>query len=103
MDYKIQDILIKAKEIGKEDSTVCYLLGKSLAQIGDTDKAIEFLKKAIKLNRNNLVARFELAKVYINRNEHEFAQEHIQFLLDHPLESPVKKQIKALATSAVSS
>jgi tetratricopeptide (TPR) repeat protein len=95
-------ILTKAKELGKEDSTTCFLFGKSFAQTGKTDKAIEFLETAIKMNRNNLVARLELARIFIKQEELDLAQTHIQFILDYPLESPIKQTVKTLLPNSLS-
>lgn len=84
-------ILNKAMEFGKDDTVVMYLQGKNLNLLKRHDEAIESLKKALKLDRNNIAARFELAKVYNNKNDHELAQYEFQNIIDHPLDTPLKK------------
>jgi len=84
------DIIAKAEELGIDDSLIKYLKGKNLHRLERINEAIDELENSIKLDRNNLAARIELAKIYIHLNEKEKAKTHLNFILDCPVESPLK-------------
>lgn len=93
-------ILKKAEDLGKSDTVVKYLKGKSYARQNQDDKAVASLKNAIKLNNNNIAARFELAKIYTKMNDFGSAQQQIQLILSHPIDNPIKAQASALASKS---
>ena len=93
------EIISKANEFGKVDSTTYYLLGKNLFNLNRLEEAKANLEKAIKIDRNNIAARFNLAKIYIKNNDNQLADEQIQFVLNFPKESPLKESIKNLASA----
>ncbi len=95
-------ILLKAIEFGKEDSLIHYLMGKNYIQSGQKEKGIKSLKKANKLDKNNLIARLELAKVYMNNNNAELGQNILQYILDHPLDNLLKEEAEELMSKNVS-
>lgn len=97
----VLEILFKAQEFGKDDSLVNYLLGKNLLRINRFQEGIAKLKKAIKQDRNNLAARYELIKNYLKKGESELAQEQVQFILDFPLETPYKQAVNELILDSV--
>lgn len=94
-------ISLKAIEYGKEDSLVYYLIGKNQIKAGQTEKGAKTLEKAIKLDKNNLAARIEVAKVYLNNNKKESAQNVLQHILDHPLDNILKQEAEELLSGSV--
>lgn len=53
--------------------------------IGNTKKAIECLEKAVKLGPKFYLNRIFLAEAYISNREKDKAREHLQWILDAPL------------------
>jgi|Deesub1362B_J571_1020462.scaffolds.fasta_scaffold00980_8 tetratricopeptide (TPR) repeat protein len=88
----VLEILKKAKNLGKADDVVLYLEGKNLNRTERYTEAKEALRQAIRKNRNNLAARYELAKALIQLSEKERAQEELNRINESPLESPIKKK-----------
>ena len=84
-------ILNKAIEFGKKDTIIMYLQGKNYNRLNRHDDAIEALKAAIKMERNNIAARYELSKAYSKKDEQELSQLELQNIIDHPLDSPLKE------------
>ncbi len=99
----VLEVIKKAKELGKNDSIVLYLEGKNLNRLDRFQEAAEVLKAAIKSDKNNLAAYLELAKAYIGLDQPAVAQEQLQFILDHPLETPLKTAANTLMLHSVTS
>lgn len=97
------EILAKAREYGKDDSIVSFLVGKNYILLGQIEEGIKLLEKAMKLDKNNLVARLEIAKIYIKRNEIEFAKNKLQYIIDYPLENPLKEHAETLLSKIMHS
>ncbi|RKY80361.1 hypothetical protein DRQ00_02160 [candidate division KSB1 bacterium] len=96
------EILNKALKIGnfENDAVVFTLLGKNYLKLGKYEEAIAHLKKAIRFDKNNLHARFELAKAYFKKQNENLAREQIDFIINFPLESPLKKAAQELVTQS---
>ena len=84
-------ILSKALERGKDDSLVNYLLGKNLFKLNRLEEARKKLEKAIKIDKNNLSARYFLAQIYLKDDETELARKQVEYIMNYPLESPLKQ------------
>ena len=86
-----QDIKREMEAVLKIDETFqgysAYLgLGRLYLQAptvmgGNTDKAIEYLQKGIKLNPNHGLMRFHLAEAYESKNRHAEAKKQIEELM----------------------
>ncbi|MBQ7568721.1 tetratricopeptide repeat protein [bacterium] len=50
-----------AEGMDSNNSLICYLRGNIMAQKGETDKAIEFLQKALSIDASNVYAKHDLA------------------------------------------
>jgi len=69
-EYYINEAIKKYDEaISKKDDLSPAYYGKAVAyeKLGNNDEAIEQLKKAVILDRNNIDYRFELGRMYFNR------------------------------------
>ena len=97
-EQDVIEILKKAMQIKnvEKDSVVFTLLGKNYLKLHKYEDAIKHLETAVKLNKNNLRARFELAKAYLEKDEQDLAQEQIDFITNFPLSSPLKKAAQKL-------
>ncbi len=92
-------VLRKAEELGKKDTVTKYLAGKNYNLQGKSEEAISSLKEAIKMDRNNVAARFELGKAFRKSGDLESSQQQLQMVLDHPLDSPLKSGAEALLSA----
>lgn len=71
--------------------------GLVLAEEGEHEQAIRELKKAISLDRKNIEARVEIAKLYIYSGETDRAKHHLKKALKlSPENSEIKKMLASL-------
>ncbi len=92
----VLEVIKKAKALGKNDTVSLTLEGKNLNKLNQFKTAIETLEQAIKLDRNNVLARFELARAYIETGDFEMGNIQIQHILEMPVKSPLKRQAEKL-------
>ncbi|GBD95042.1 TPR repeat-containing protein YrrB [bacterium BMS3Abin05] len=92
----VLEVLKKAAEFGKEDTVTFTLIGKNLNKLKRIKESIPNLKKALELDKNNILARYELARAYIENGDFEMGNHEIQTILEMPLKSPLKSQAEKL-------
>ncbi len=66
------------------------------AELKNYDKAIEYLNKALAINKNNLLARFRLAEVYEKMGKHDLAIQEYSFLSNSDDETARKAGLEGL-------
>ncbi len=84
----------KAMELGKNDSITLTLLGKSFATLGKAQESIQYLSEAVKLNPNNINARFHLARVLKLLGQQEAAKQHFEEILWTKFQTPLKEMAR---------
>jgi len=92
----VLEVVKKAKALGKNDTVVLSLEGKNLNKLSQFKASIRILEQAIKLDRNNILARYELARAYIETGDFEMGNIQIQHILELPVKSPLKRQAEKL-------
>ncbi|MFQ6113672.1 MAG: tetratricopeptide repeat protein [bacterium] len=88
--------LKKAKELGKNDSITNTLWGKYLLKQQNFSDAILHFEQALKMNSNNLLAKYHLAVALIRNGEMELAISHLQDIVRTPIKNPMKAEAKSL-------
>jgi tetratricopeptide (TPR) repeat protein len=89
-------VLAKAKELGKEDSITYSFWGKALLALNRYDEAIEKLETAIKLNRNNLFAKYYLAESMIKSGDNNNGMDLLHELRETKQKTPLKEKANSL-------
>jgi len=89
-------VVKKAIELGKNDSVVYFLGGKSLAQMGQFQEARQMLEESVKLHRNNYAAQYELAVVLSQLKEFKVAKEHLKIIKSVKMDLPLKEMADEL-------
>ncbi len=92
----VLEIAKKARALGKDDTVILTLQGKNLNKLSQFKESIGILEQAIKLDRNNILARYELARAYIETGDFEMGNIQIQHILELPVKSPLKRQAEKL-------
>ncbi|MBD3374605.1 tetratricopeptide repeat protein [candidate division KSB1 bacterium] len=82
----------KAIEMGKKDSVTLTLLGKNMEN--NDQEALTNLQEAIRLNPNNLNARFSYAKKLEELGEIEAAKQNYEEIMWNKSSSPLKEKAK---------
>lgn len=59
---------------------------------GDTEKALDHLKKALKFDESRLLNHLFLAEVYIAADDEKNARKHLKFIIDAPFEEKRKPE-----------
>lgn len=90
------EIVKKAIKLGKEDTVTLTLLGKNLVKLKKSKEAIPELEKALKLEKNNILARYELARSFIENGDFQEGHEQINAILKMLIKSPLKEKAKKL-------
>ncbi|MCA9731888.1 tetratricopeptide repeat protein, partial [candidate division KSB1 bacterium] len=86
----------KAHDKGKSDSTTLMLYGKILIANNDLTKATELLLQAVKRNKQNISAEFYLAHAYWKQGLKEQATEHLYWVLNSKVNTPLKADAERL-------
>jgi len=86
----------KAKDNGKADSITLGLLGKSLIKLGRIDEAITILEQAVKNNRSNLQAHFNLAIARARNNDSDLATDALNVVLTSKIDTPIRAEAERL-------
>lgn len=89
---KVIAAISKANELGKNDSVTCCLCGKALFQTGKSENAIEKLEEAIKLNKNNLLAKYYLAFSLKDIKEVNDAVYYFEEILNSRIKTPLAEK-----------
>ena len=84
--------LEKAEQLGKVDSVAYTIWGKILIEKGLIEDAVERLEEAVKLNNNNLLARYNLAIAAMKNNQRDLASNILHEISRAPIESPIKEE-----------
>jgi len=87
------------KILAPTDAKIFYTLGMTYEALGERQKAIETLEKAIILKPNYDKARFTLALLYKDENRLEEAKNELKYILENHLaadEEPIKEELKKL-------
>lgn len=74
-----------------------------LAQLGQVNKAIMAIDKAIAINSNHLSARLTKAMLHISLNEYELAEPNVDFILNEIPNEPRAGYLKALINANLNS
>ncbi len=88
--------LEKAEQLGKVDSIICTIWGKILIEQNKIPEALKRLEKAVQLNSNNLLARYNLAIAAIKDNQQDLASNILHEIVRAPVDSPIKTEAKSL-------
>lgn len=81
---------------GKKDSIVCAVAGKNLLAEAKQTEAIEMLEEAVKLNRNNFLARYYLAIGLSRIGEIQNAIEQLEEIKATKIKTPLKQKADEL-------
>jgi tetratricopeptide (TPR) repeat protein len=84
----------KAIELGKRDSVLLTLFGKSMITNGNIQEGAKHLQEAIRLNPNNLKARFHFAKALKSMGQLDSARQNFEEILWVKTESPLKEEAR---------
>lgn len=93
---EVIECLKKAKALGKNDSITNTLWGKSLISLDSYEEAVIHLEQALRLNPNNLVAKYLLGLAYMRTGETNRAQNCFQEIIKTPINSPLKMEAESL-------
>ncbi len=83
-----------AFEMGKQDSSVLTLIGKSLFKLDKVSESISFLDDAVKMNNHNLTARYYLGKALKSIGENDKAIENFEEIVWSKFKSPLKTKAR---------
>lgn len=83
-----------AFELGKQDSIVLTLIGKSLIFQEKINEGLNFLEDAVKLNPNNLTARFNLGIALKKLGQNDKAMENFEEIIWSKYRSPLKNKAR---------
>ncbi|MBN1350729.1 tetratricopeptide repeat protein [candidate division KSB1 bacterium] len=86
----------KALNLGKKDHIIYALGGKNLLAEGKQTEAIEMLDEAVKLNKNNFLARYYLAVALSRNGEIERAIEQLEEIKATKVNTPLKEKADVL-------
>lgn len=93
---KVIIALEKAKGLGKIDSVTLCLYGKALYKTQKLSEAAGMLEDAIQKNKNNILAKYYLAKSLLKNNEIDDAVWYLEEIMNSPVNSPLKKKSEEL-------
>ncbi len=91
---KVIAAISKANELGKTDSVTFCLWGKALYHLGKSESAIEKLEESLKLNKNNLLARYYMALSLKQIEEFDDAVLYFDEIINSKIKSPLKEDSK---------
>lgn len=74
--------LDKVLTLEPENANAIYLQAAEHAELGLYDRAIKGIEKALILNENIELARFQLGMLYLQKDENNEAQQHFSYLID---------------------
>lgn len=86
-NYRFNELISTLKNTENLTAEESYYLGKSYHKIGNTDKAQNFLKKAVELDSANVIYRNHLAEFQLNRNEYTEAYFNYRYLIENDPEN----------------
>ncbi|MFQ5640048.1 MAG: hypothetical protein ACE5IR_18875, partial [bacterium] len=95
-DLDVIKCLTKAKEFGKNDSISNTLWGKALINQKKYSDSIPILEEAVRLDSNNISAKFYLGVAYKHTNQLNYAHNSLQEVMLSPVKSPLKKEAESL-------
>jgi tetratricopeptide (TPR) repeat protein len=93
-DSEAGQYALKAIDLGKQDSVTLTLAGKSLLQTGKPQEGLRYLADAIKVNPNNLHARFYYAQALKSTGDLETARQNLEEILWSKVETPLKDRAR---------
>ncbi len=73
-----KQLALQAIQLAGEDAHTYFVAGHMLYRSGELDQAAGFLQKAIALEPNHVLARLDLAEIYLKRNELQQAKSLIE-------------------------
>ncbi len=88
----------KAIKAGKKDSTVYLIGGKSHLKLQRFQEAQEMLEEAVKLNSNNFMAHFQLARTLAHLKNFPEAINHLEIIKAIRVETPLKQAVDQMLT-----
>ena len=83
-----------AFELGKQDSTVLTLIGKSLFKQEKINESLNFLEDAVKLNNYNITARYYLGKALKVAGQTDRAVQNFEEVIWSKYNSPLKQKAR---------
>lgn len=86
----------KAQAFGKKDSIVCLLGGRHLILVGKYEEGISMLDQALKLDKNNFLARYTLALALEKTGQFDLAVEHLEEIKATEINTPLKEKAEQL-------
>lgn len=89
-------MLEKAKALGKNDSVMLGLWGKSLIKLNQITEALTPLEQAVKLSKSNLMAQYYLAVVLIRLNRLDNAIAYLDNVVSARVNTPLKDEAQKL-------
>lgn len=90
------EMLQKGEQFGKSDSITATIWGKVLIKQGKFDDACVRLEKALKLDTNNLLAKYNLAIALMRKNQNQEAAGYLHEIVNAPVKSPIKMEAENL-------
>lgn len=93
---KANKALTRAREMGKKDSVTNLLHGKWAAAAGNFAEAILAFEQAIRANRNNVTAHYELAQALVKNDERALACQRLDELRSIEVDTPLKQKAEEL-------
>lgn len=90
------EMLQKGEQFGKSDSISSTIWGKVLIKQGKFDEACGRLEKALKLDTNNLLAKYNLAIALMRKNQNQEAASYLHEIVKAPVKSPIKMEAENL-------
>ncbi|MBN2088480.1 tetratricopeptide repeat protein, partial [candidate division KSB1 bacterium] len=92
----------KAIKTGKKDSTIYLIGGKSHLKLQRFQEAQEMFEEAIKLNPNNFMAHFQLARTLAHLKNFQEAITHLEIIKAIRVDTPLKQAADQLLAQITS-
>ncbi len=83
-----------AVELGKQDSIILTLIGKSFIFQDKWNEGLNYLEDAVKLNPNNLTARYHLGITLKKLGQNDKAMENFEEIIWSKFKSPLKNKAR---------
>jgi len=83
-----------AVELGKQDSIILTLIGKSFIYQDKWNEGLNYLEDAVKLNPNNLTARYHLGITLKKLGQNDKALENFEEIIWSKFKSPLKNKAR---------
>jgi O-antigen ligase len=95
---RAHSVLLQAVEIAPTDPKLQYSLAASYYRLGELDKAIEEMQKAVEMKTDYKDSRFALAMMYIDAKKLDDAKKELEYILEKidARDEQVRKELEEL-------